>query len=838
MIKMIKKLVYFILISTVYLNATNLNLNKNTYVINEPIVVNFKNMTAKNQDWIGIYPSNASNAWTNVIKWHWTQDVPNGMVKFDHLQVGQYEVRAFYNNSFHIEARKAFTVQGTPASLSSNKTTYNPNEPITINFKNMSEKNQDWIGIYPKGSTLAWGNVIKWHWTGDKTNGEVNFSKLPVGQYEARAFYNNSFHLEAKKVFNVRDEIVADTVPPVITLNGDINLTLTQGQVYSELGATALDAVDGNVSVSISGSVDTAKVGTYVVTYTAKDSVNNSSSKTRTVNVKAVVVVDTIAPVITLNGDVNITLTQGQAYVELNATALDNVDGNVSVDINGSVDTTTVGVYTVIYTAIDSANNSANKTRTVTVVEKINKLETLTLTASKTHFIRTKEEPFKPYYPIIAPLKVMGVYADGKSEELTDSVTWDSPNKDMIPYDGNQIKLPKGDFSITASLKGVTSNSVDIQVEDEDAEFLLTKVNNNSKEDYPNRDASVNLALHHKPTEDVTVKLTLEENDGVKFENGKLTKELTFSPSEYRHYVAENIHLKEFDVKVIDHNISKTTPYTITVEPLVSQDPYYDGQEPKNIVVEKSIFTIIEPPLQQRRGAIRGVTIMFQLVSKESGLIHALVDPPEGMKIIGRSDFGMEDTKFGVDVEWKVPMGAEEGQTYNITAKLTDKEGTSTELTFPIKVPVTKLVQTKIENNELIVTDKNSNLFGMKMKGHNGEDISELKLRTVDYGDVWKKEIENKAPEDVVEHIVFILDNMPEKLNVEMPQWLNTIDKVLKIGAFFYKNDNRFIDIFWDGAVDKWDESKGSLSVLYKNETSPSSRIFLIVIEKSQKRGQ
>jgi len=75
-----------------------------------------------------------------------------------------------------------------------------------------------------------------------------------------------------------------------------------------------------------------------------------------------------------------------------------------------------------------------------------------------------------------------------------------------------------------------------------------------------------------------------------------------------------------------------------------------------------------------------------------------------------------------------------------------------------------------------------------------------LKLRTVDYGDVWKKEIENKEPEDVVERTVFILDNMPEKLDVQMPKWLNSIDKALNIGAFFYKNDNEFIDNFWDGA--------------------------------------
>jgi hypothetical protein len=493
--------------------------------------------------------------------------------------------------------------------------------------------------------------------------------------------------------------------------------------------------------------------------------------------------------------------------------------------------------------AKDSSNNSATKTRTVNIE---NKLLELILSTTKTHFIRIKEEPFKPYYPIIAPLKVMGVYENGKSEELTDSVTWNSPNKDMIPYDGNQIKLPKGDFIITASLEGLTSNSVEIKVEDEAPEFLFAYVNNNSVEDYPNRNASIRLALHHKPIEDVTVKLTLKESDGVRFDNEGLTKELIFSPSECKHYVPENIYLKEFDVKVIDHNTSNKNPYTITVEPLISLDPYYDGQEPKAIVIEKSTFTIIEPPLQQRKGAIRGVTIMFQLLSKERGLTHALVDPPEGMNIIGRSDLGMQDTFFGVDVEWKVPMNAEEGKTYDITTRFTDKEGTSKELTFPIKVPVTKLIETKIENNELIVTDENSNLFGMKMKGHNGEDISELRLRSVDYGDVWKKKVKKEKPEDIVERTVFIIDNMPEKLDMKFPEYVDTIEEARKLDASLFRYLIRnFVDNnMWNEAVlnQYIYEGTSGTTLDYDLESGgvpyKGSKVFMDFIGSTQNKGE
>ncbi len=77
-----------------------------------------------------------------------------------------------------------------------------------------------------------------------------------------------------------------DTTPPVITLNGESNLTLYVGANYTELGATATDDIDGDVEVVITGNVDTLNVGTYTITYTATDAAGNISSKTRVIVVK------------------------------------------------------------------------------------------------------------------------------------------------------------------------------------------------------------------------------------------------------------------------------------------------------------------------------------------------------------------------------------------------------------------------------------------------------------------------------------------------------------------------------------------------------------------------
>ena len=66
-----------------------------------------------------------------------------------------------------------------------------------------------------------------------------------------------------------------DTTKPVITLNGDANLSIEQGTQYIEANATAVDAVDGSVTVVISGTVG-ADVGVYTLTYSAVDAAGNS----------------------------------------------------------------------------------------------------------------------------------------------------------------------------------------------------------------------------------------------------------------------------------------------------------------------------------------------------------------------------------------------------------------------------------------------------------------------------------------------------------------------------------------------------------------------------------
>jgi len=85
-----------------------------------------------------------------------------------------------------------------------------------------------------------------------------------------------------------------DITPPVITLKGDRNVTVAaHSDCYIETGATAVDDVDGNVDVNMTGILNRDTVGTYILTYTAKDSAGNIAREQRTITVTSDDVNDT-----------------------------------------------------------------------------------------------------------------------------------------------------------------------------------------------------------------------------------------------------------------------------------------------------------------------------------------------------------------------------------------------------------------------------------------------------------------------------------------------------------------------------------------------------------------
>lgn len=163
-----------------------------------------------------------------------------------------------------------------------------------------------------------------------------------------------------------RTVTIADTTPPLVTLNGAATLSLACGDTFEDPGAMAQDGCDGGPTVRVFGAVDPDAPGEYVLTYSAADASGNSSSPV----LRTVTVEDQGAPTIALNGPESVALECGDPFIDPGATASDDCAGDLDVVVLGTVDVTSPGEYTLTYRASDVAGNTTPElTRTVTVAD-------------------------------------------------------------------------------------------------------------------------------------------------------------------------------------------------------------------------------------------------------------------------------------------------------------------------------------------------------------------------------------------------------------------------------------------------------------------------------------
>jgi hypothetical protein len=149
--------------------------------------------------------------------------------------------------------------------------------------------------------------------------------------------------------------------PPVITLNKPLENPVTfeckSATPFVDPGATAYDKVDGDLTKDISSNIidlDTSIVNDFSLNYFVVDSAGNSDTKTRVIKV-----IDSICPIIAINGSNPVYVELNSTYVDEGATSIDNVDGNITGTIitHNPVNTKKAGTYTVTYTSKDLASN-------------------------------------------------------------------------------------------------------------------------------------------------------------------------------------------------------------------------------------------------------------------------------------------------------------------------------------------------------------------------------------------------------------------------------------------------------------------------------------------------
>lgn len=186
-----------------------------------------------------------------------------------------------------------------------------------------------------------------------RIEGTVDNAKL--GVYKI-TYYAEYLWLSATAEREVR---VVDTTAPVIELTTKDDYFTKPGEAYQEEGFVAIDDYDGDISDKVERIEADGKV-----TYKVKDSSGNE-----TMVVRQIEYADIVPPEIVLKGEPSLTLTEGGTYTEPGFTATDDVDGDLTdqVEVSGSVNCDRVGTYTITYTVKDSFGNSTTVTRTVKV---------------------------------------------------------------------------------------------------------------------------------------------------------------------------------------------------------------------------------------------------------------------------------------------------------------------------------------------------------------------------------------------------------------------------------------------------------------------------------------
>ncbi len=296
-------------------------------------------------------PSPTNYPWQSV-RWY-DADLKEGDViavkGIDDGVIAGFLADIYFNGDVYPTAVESYWRQSLVGEAGWNNKGFVPTSNWSKTFKHTSTA---WTGL--KG--LPSGSKADWVWS--KNN---NFG--PTG--EPVVYFR---YVVGGK--NIDKPVDPTNTPPTIELKGASTINLFVGEVYSELGATATDKEDGTLTPVVTGSVDTTKVGSYTITYTATDSKEATASVTRTVIVSLPEADENTPPAIELKGASTINLFLGEVYSELGATATDKEDGTLTPVITGSVDTTKVGSYTITYTATDSKEATASVTRTVIVVAK------------------------------------------------------------------------------------------------------------------------------------------------------------------------------------------------------------------------------------------------------------------------------------------------------------------------------------------------------------------------------------------------------------------------------------------------------------------------------------
>jgi hypothetical protein len=295
-------------------------------------------------------------------------------------------------------------LSSSSATVTTDKTDYYPGETVIIAGTGWEPGETVSMNLHRDGSDVSTDTPLSAivDGTGAFQNSDyviqesdlgVSFLLTAVGQ--TSGFTAQTTFTDSPKVGAV--SIGAQT-PVEVCATGSASYTITvsrgsgpgsPGSFTATLSVTTVLPTGATASFSPNpvslASGDTSKTATLTITTTAATPTGSTSFAVKAATsasdfaeaTNGVLLVDTTAPVITLNGANPMTIECHTTFSDPGATATDNCPDAITVTPTGTVNANIPGSYTLTYTATDAKGNIATKTRTVNVVDTTPPLITL-----------------------------------------------------------------------------------------------------------------------------------------------------------------------------------------------------------------------------------------------------------------------------------------------------------------------------------------------------------------------------------------------------------------------------------------------------------------------------
>ena len=180
---------------------------------------------------------------------------------------------------------------------------------------------------------------------------------------------------------NLSEEKLTINSAPVISLKSspaivDGNIIVSKDDTFDAKSYIEVnDEEDGEISldnVTVTGKVDTKKVGTYSIKYSVTDSEGDEAVLEQTVIVEEVNIDDVTPPTIIVNNngqeDGKLVITEGEIENLLDLiSAVDYLGRDINVNIEGNYDLNVAGEYNITIVATDRFGNESKKDIVLTV---------------------------------------------------------------------------------------------------------------------------------------------------------------------------------------------------------------------------------------------------------------------------------------------------------------------------------------------------------------------------------------------------------------------------------------------------------------------------------------